>query len=142
MEGCILKVNMVNPGLSCPLSYSVEDIAKANLQVLQRTMPTAVPGVNFLSGGQSLEDACARLSCINRLKTKNHPWNISYSWSAAIQMPLFALCKGRDLDEALPAMAALYLKELKQASDAALGSYEWKEREGSHYSGKVGAGDH
>jgi fructose-bisphosphate aldolase class I len=93
MEGCVLKVNMINAGIDCSSSYTVEDIARANLDVLQRTMPTAIPGVNFLSGGQSLEDACARLSCINRMKTHIHPWNISFSWSAAIQMPLFAICK-------------------------------------------------
>lgn len=87
MEGCILKVNMINPGKACPIAYTVEDIAEANLAVLRRTMPTAIPGVNFLSGGQSLEDSCARLSAINRIKG-NSPWNISFSWSAAIQMPL------------------------------------------------------
>ena len=143
MEGCILKVNMVNPGLACPIPYTVEEIAHANLEVLQRTLPTAIPGVNYLSGGQNLADACARLSAINKLKTDKHPWNLSFSWSAAIQMPLFAVCKtqGGDLDAALPAMGKLYLEELKAASAAAIGAYDWKDEDGMHYIGKQKAGE-
>lgn len=134
MEGCILKVNMVNPGLSCPHKYSVEEIAAANLEVLQRTMPTCIKGVNYLSGGQSLEDSLARLSAINKQKTNIHPWNISFSWSAAIQMPLFAICKKHkgSLEAALPEMEELYLKELEQCAAAAMGAYSWKGHDGDH----------
>merc|ERR1712176_1108643 len=96
MEGTILKTNMVNPRLSCPTSYTVEEIAAANITTLRRTMPTAIQGVNFLSGGQSLEDAAARLDAINKLKG-NCPWNLSFSWSAALQMPLFELCRGKNI---------------------------------------------
>jgi len=143
MEGCILKVNMINAGLECPTRYSLDEIARANLDVLQRTMPTAIPGVNYLSGGQSLTDALARLSAINAMKTKSHPWNLSFSWSAAIQMPLFAICKeqGGNLDAAIPLMSSLYLEELKMASDAAKGVYTWAGDDGSHYLGKEKAGD-
>ena len=155
MEGCILKVNMVNPGMNCATSYTVEEaicietfthiqvsclirlfwqIATANLEVLQRTMPTAIQGVNFLSGGQSLEDATARLSAINRMKTKFHPWNISFSWSAAIQFPLLEICKKHKgiLDSALPEMEDLYLKELEVCAAAAKGTHTWRENEGAH----------
>ena len=48
---------------------------------------------NYLSGGQSLEDAAARLDAINKKKTARDPWNLSFSWSAALQMPLFELCR-------------------------------------------------
>jgi fructose-bisphosphate aldolase class I len=138
MEGTILKTNMVNPGKSCPTSYTVEEIAKANITVLRRCMPVAIPGVNFLSGGQNLEDASARLSHMNKVKG-NSPWNLSFSWSAALQMPLFQLCKGKDGKMPLDEMGAMYLAELKIASAAAKGQHEPKEGEGSHKGKKMAA---
>eukprot|EP00913_Durusdinium_trenchii_P025445 g23888.t1 len=76
MEGTILKTNLVNPGLSCDHDYSVEEIAVANMMVLRRVMPTAIRGVNFLSGGQSLEGAAARLNALNKVKKRlgRMPW--------------------------------------------------------------------
>lgn len=141
MEGCILKTNMVCPGLSCPYNYTVEEIAAATLRVHRRTMPTAIPGINFLSGGQCLEDACGRLNAINRLKTAKDPWNMSFSWSAAIQMPLLDLCKGKNQEILTPGilseMGALYSAELATAARASQGKIpalgEW-ETAGSHVS--------
>uniref|UniRef100_A0A061R8B5 fructose-bisphosphate aldolase n=1 Tax=Tetraselmis sp. GSL018 TaxID=582737 RepID=A0A061R8B5_9CHLO len=130
MEGTILKSNIVNPGKDCPVAYSVEEIAEANIATLKRCMPVAIRSANFLSGGQSLEDAAARLSAMNKAKG-SFPVNLSFSWSAALQMPLFALCKGRGglcLDE----MSALYLEELKIASLAALGEYNPPSGQGDH----------
>ena len=91
LEGCILKVNMVNAGKDCHISYTADQIADANLRTLRRTLPVAVRTVNYLSGGQPLAEACARLDAINRLKAKRGgdryaPWNLSYSWSAAVQV--------------------------------------------------------
>lgn len=123
MEGSTLKPNIINPGRDCATGYSVEEIAQANLDVLRRCFPTAMPGLNYLSGGQSLADAAARLSAINKAKTSRDPWNISFSWSAALQMPLFELCRGHG-ELQLPAMEALYLAELKIAGAAAMGTYE------------------
>ncbi|GAB5362094.1 hypothetical protein AAMO2058_000768800 [Amorphochlora amoebiformis] len=131
MEGTILKVNMVNPGKSCSKGYTVEDIADVNVRVLRQCMPVSIPGVNYLSGGQSLEDAAARLSIINKLK-KNSPWNLSFSWSAALQMPLFELCRGKNGEIPLEEMSELYAKELKIAADAANGVHEPKSTEGAH----------
>mmetsp|Transcript_32458 Transcript_32458/g.52585 ORF Transcript_32458/g.52585 Transcript_32458/m.52585 type:complete len:425 (-) Transcript_32458:226-1500(-) len=130
MEGTILKVNMVNPGKSCPKPYSVEDIAEANVHVLRQCMPVSIPGVNYLSGGQNLEDAAARLSIINKLK-KNCPWNLSFSWSAALQMPLFELCRGKS-EIPLSEMSDLYAKELKIAADAANGVHTPSGTDGAH----------
>ena len=136
MEGCILKTNMVCPGTSCPSFYSAEEIASATLTVLKRTIPTAIPGVNYLSGGQSLQDAAGRLNAINKAKDRSCPWNLSFSWSAAIQMPLIDLCKGRSsLKEALKDMEALYLAELQTAAKASTGKLEggvWEETAGSY----------
>ena len=88
-------------------------------------MPAAIPGINFLSGGQTLEDASGRLNAINTLKTHRDPWNISFSWSAAIQLPLLDLCKNKssgDLDDSiLKEMGALYVAELAIAAKASEG---------------------
>eukprot|EP00929_Paragymnodinium_shiwhaense_P000848 TRINITY_DN101053_c0_g1_i1.p1 TRINITY_DN101053_c0_g1~~TRINITY_DN101053_c0_g1_i1.p1 ORF type:complete len:489 (-),score=104.45 TRINITY_DN101053_c0_g1_i1:101-1483(-) len=131
MEGSILKTNMVNPGLSCPQAYSVEEIAAANIATLRRVMPAAIPGVNFLSGGQSLENAAARLSAINKQKG-NSPWNLSFSWSAALQFPLFELCRGKGGEMPISEMADLYLSELKIAGAASRGEYNPTAEAGGH----------
>lgn len=67
MEGSTLKPNMVNPGRGCKKKFTAEEIGKATVVTLRRVMPAAMPGVNFLSGGQSLEDAAARLCAINQV---------------------------------------------------------------------------
>jgi len=132
LDGAILKVNMVNAGKGSTASYTADDIADANLRALRRSLPVAIRTVNYLSGGQSLADAAARLDAINRLKAKRGgdryaPWNLSYSWSAAIQLPLFELCTDtsleRDAASGLPlkAMAAAYVANLRTASLAARG---------------------
>ena len=132
-DGCILKVNMVNAGKDCETRYTPDDIADANLRTLRRTLPVSVRTVNYLSGGQSLSDAAARLNAMNRMKAarggdRYAPWNLSYSWSAAVQLPLFELCKDasleRDAATGLPlkAMAAQYVANLRIASSAAMGN--------------------
>lgn len=128
MEGCILKSNIVNPGRKCPTAYSVQDIAQANVDVFMRVMPLAIQSANFLSGGQSLADASARLNAMNKIKGPGL-WNLSFSWSAALQMPLFALCQG---GLKLPEMEKLYLEELAVASAAAKGELTPKQGDGDH----------
>jgi len=122
MEGTILKSNMVNAGKKCTTPYSVAEIAEANLAVLRRCMPVAIRSANFLSGGQPLADACARLNAMNQAPGVK-PWNLSFSWSAAIQLPILDLCKGKGGKLPLEEMAALYISELKMAAAAALGKY-------------------
>lgn len=130
MAGSTLKPNIINPGKKCHKSYTVEEIAEANLFVLDQSFPVAMKGANYLSGGQSLKDAAARLSAINKIKG-NRPWNLSFSWSQALQLPLLDLCKASgDLD--LDGMSQLYLKELEIASAAANGVHEWESGEGDH----------
>lgn len=132
MEGCILKSNIANPGKRCSTPYTAKQIAEANLDVFRRVMPIAVRSANFLSGGQSLADASSRLSWMNKLNKaapRPLPVNLSFSWSAALQMPLFALCKGKlELEQ----MQALYLQELRVASAAAKGEHTPGPGEGDH----------
>lgn len=130
MQGATLKPNIVNPGKNCKKSYTVEEIAEANVFVFENTFPVAMKGSNYLSGGQSLTDAAARLSAINKANSKG-PWNLSFSWSQALQLPIMDLCKGKD-ELQLDDMAKLYVEELKIASAAAKGEYEWAEGDGAH----------
>jgi fructose-bisphosphate aldolase class I len=131
MEGALLKSNMVNPGKNCSKTYTVDEIAEANLEVFRRCFPTAMRSANYLSGGQSLEDAAARLDAINKKKTVRDPWNLSFSWSAALQMPLFELCRGKD-ELPLQEMEKLYVKELEVAGKAALGKHKRTGTDGDH----------
>mmetsp|Transcript_21615 Transcript_21615/g.45114 ORF Transcript_21615/g.45114 Transcript_21615/m.45114 type:complete len:151 (-) Transcript_21615:111-563(-) len=130
MAGSTLKPNIVNPGRDCPISYTVEQIAEANVFVVEQSFPVAMKGCNYLSGGQTLHQAAARLSAINRANSKG-PWNLSFSWSQALQLPLLNLCKGKG-ELQLKEMSKLYIDELKIASAAAKGEYEWSNRDGAH----------
>jgi fructose-bisphosphate aldolase class I len=130
MAGTTLKPNIVNPGKNCPKSYTVEEIAEANIFVFEQSFPVAMKGANYLSGGQTLEQAAARLSAINKANKKG-PWNLSFSWSQALQLPLLDLCKGKG-DLQLEEMSKLYVEELKIASAAAKGEYEWAKGDGDH----------
>ena len=130
LPGAILKSNIVNPGRECPVPYTVDDIARANVSVLERTFPVAMKTANYLSGGQSLGDAAARLSAINRLNRAG-PWNLSFSWSAALQLPLLELCRGKGGLQ-LDVMQKLYIEELETTSVAAKGEWDGKEGDGDH----------
>lgn len=93
LEGMILKPNMVLPGKSCSKQDSVEVVADATLTCLLRTVPASVPGVAFLSGGQSCELASERLNAMNKKYRSQAPWAVTFSFSRAIQMPALELWK-------------------------------------------------
>jgi fructose-bisphosphate aldolase class I len=82
LEGMILKPNMVVPGKKNPEQASPEEVAEATIRVLKRCVPAAVPGVAFLSGGQSDVEATANLDAINRL---GGPWALTFSYGRALQ---------------------------------------------------------
>ena len=133
MEGATLKPNMVNPGKACQKKYTADEIGQATVTVLRRVMPAAMKGVNFLSGGQSLENASARLNAINKHKG-NSPWNLSFSWSQALQLPLLELCKKNPPGSPLPIaeMSELLEKELAIAGAAARGEFSPAAGQGDH----------
>ncbi len=83
LEGTVLKPNMVVAGKKCASQPSVEEVAEKTLRVLKECVPAAVPGIAFLSGGQSDLDATARLNAMNQLG--NLPWPLSFSFSRALQ---------------------------------------------------------
>jgi fructose-bisphosphate aldolase class I len=96
LEGMVLKVNMVIAGLGCPTQDDVERVATATTTCLLRTVPAAVAGVAFLSGGQSPQLASARLSEINRRFARTLPWPVTFSYARAIQQPALDLWAGKD----------------------------------------------
>jgi fructose-bisphosphate aldolase class I len=95
LEGMILKPNMVLPGLKCPQQESVEAVAQATVTSFLRTVPAAVAGVAFLSGGQSPQLASARLNAMNRDFSARLPWALTFSFSRALQQPALELWRGQ-----------------------------------------------
>ncbi len=116
LEGMILKPNMVLPGLTCPQQATVDAIADATVQCLLRTVPAAVPGIAFLSGGQSGELASARLNAMN-LRCNGQsptvgrsplPWALTFSFARAIQQPALELWQGKEANISAAQQALLH----------------------------------
>ena len=107
LEGMILKPNMVLPGLLCAEQEAVDTVADATIGSLLRVVPAAVPGVAFLSGGQSCELASARLNAMNARFKLHLPWAVAFSFARAIQQPALELWKGKD-ENVVAAQQALY----------------------------------
>ena len=107
LEGMILKPNMVLPGLSCPTQQTAEEVADATMQCLLRAVPAAVPGIAFLSGGQSSELASARLNAMNVRFKSRLPWALAFSFGRAIQEPALEIWHGEETN-VLAAQQALY----------------------------------
>jgi fructose-bisphosphate aldolase, class I len=95
LEAMLLKPNMVIAGTESPRPASVQQVATATLRCLRRHVPAAVPGIVFLSGGQSDQVATAHLDAINRLPGPK-PWKISFSYGRALQDPALEAWHGRD----------------------------------------------
>jgi fructose-bisphosphate aldolase class I len=83
LEGMILKPNMVVAGKKAKSRASVDEVAEKTVRLLQACVPAAVPGIAFLSGGQSEEEATAHLDAMNRLGP--HPWRLTFSYGRALQ---------------------------------------------------------
>jgi fructose-bisphosphate aldolase class I len=107
LEGMILKPNMVVPGLTCPKQETVDEVADATVRCLLRAVPAAVPGIAFLSGGQSGEQASARLNAMNVRFKSRLPWPLAFSFARAIQQPALEIWRGEDA-HAAAAQKALY----------------------------------
>jgi fructose-bisphosphate aldolase class I len=107
LEGMILKPNMVLPGAACPTQETVEAVADATVRCLLRAVPAAVPGIAFLSGGQSPELASARLNAMNVRFQSRLPWALAFSFARAIQQPAMEIWRGEEA-HVLAAQQALY----------------------------------
>lgn len=117
LEHMILKPNMVLPGKDCRTADPGE-IAEATLRVFRRTVPAAVPSINFLSGGQSPEEATENLNAINQLPG---PWQLSISYGRALQQPVLQAWKG--IPENCEAAQTAMLKRARLNSLARQGQY-------------------
>ena len=105
-ELIVLKPNMVVPGKGHPGKAAPEDVAAATLKVLRRTVPASVPTINFLSGGQSPDEATANLNAINA-RDPRAPWVLSFSFARALQDPVMQLWKG-NAEKVAPAQRAFH----------------------------------
>jgi fructose-bisphosphate aldolase class I len=92
LEGMILKPSMVVSGKDCPQQAGVQEVAERTIRCLKRTVPAAVPGITFLSGGQSAERATEHLNAMNAMG--HHPWEVSFSYARALQDPALKAWKG------------------------------------------------
>lgn len=120
LEGTLLKPNMVTPGQSCPKKSTNQEIAQATVTALNRTVPAAVAGITFLSGGQSEEEASINLDAINKYQGKK-PWPLTFSYGRALQASVLRAWGGKP--ENIGAGQAELLKRAKANGDAALGKY-------------------
>jgi fructose-bisphosphate aldolase class I len=119
LEGLLLKPNMVLPGYSCAQQASDDQIADATVRCFARTVPAAVPGIVFLSGGQSDEAATSRLNAMNKLGP--HPWQLSFSYGRALQAPALKAWHGQAAN--VDAGKAAYLHRARLNGAARTGSY-------------------
>ena len=121
LEGMILKPNMVLSGYKCSEQASVDEVAEMTVTVLKRCVPSAVPGIAFLSGGQSNEDATAHLNSMNKILDNNSPWNLTYSYGRALQAPALDAWLGKE--ENVSAAQDAFYKRAKLNSFATKGDY-------------------
>jgi fructose-bisphosphate aldolase, class I len=121
LEGMILKPNMVVPGKKCPTQNSVAEVAERTVKLLKRHVPSAVPGIAFLSGGQSDVEATAHLSAMNALG--GLPWALTFSYGRALQAAPQKAWSGKA--ENIAKGQAAFAHRAKMNSLAALG--KWSE---------------
>jgi fructose-bisphosphate aldolase class I len=119
LEYIILKPSMVINGKACAKKSDAKTTAEATIRVLRRTVPAAVPTINFLSGGQSSEQATANLNAMNALG--HLPWNLSYSYARALQENCMKVWGGKSQNA--KAAQTAFLKRAKLNSLAAAGKY-------------------
>lgn len=141
LEGMILKPNMVLPGLACPShkevkkvstgeqqhqgrladrppeeEQDVDEVADATVKCLLRTVPAAVPGIAFLSGGQSAELASVRLNAMNVRFRSHRPWALTFSFARAIQQPALEIWKGAEANVEAAQQALLHRAQCNRAA--------------------------
>jgi fructose-bisphosphate aldolase, class I len=119
LEGILLKPNMVLSGADCPVQASIDEVADATIACFRAAVPSAVPGIVFLSGGQSDELATAHLDAMNRRGPQ--PWQLSVSYGRALQAPAIKAWGGSD-EHAATGQAA-FLKRARLNGAARSGEY-------------------
>jgi len=121
LEGCLMKPNMALAGRGSKNQPSAADVAHATVTVLRRTVPVAVPGIVFLSGGMSEEEASLNLSAINNVEGPK-PWNLSFSYGRALQSTALKSWLGKK--ENVAAGQKSFMERAQANSEANLGKYK------------------
>ena len=119
LEGMVLKPNMIVSGMKCPQQAGVDEVAERTIQCLKACVPPAVPGIAFLSGGQSDEDATAHLNAMN--KGFDVPWHLTFSYGRALQAAPQKAWSGKAAN--VPAAQQAFAHRARMNSLATLG--EW-----------------
>ena len=119
VEGTLLKPNMVLSGYEAADRADIDEVAHQTVHVLSKHVPAAVPGIVFLSGGQSDEDATAHLNAMNARGP--HPWQLSFSYGRALQAPALKAWRGKD--DNVQAGQRAYYHRAKMNSAAQTGTY-------------------
>ncbi len=119
LEGTLLKPNMVIAGKKCPRQASTQEVAEATVRILRRAVPAAVPGIVFLSGGQSPVQATENLNAMNAMGS--HPWELSFSYGRALQEPVLQAWRGDPANVAAAQQA--YYHRARCNSAARYGKY-------------------
>jgi fructose-bisphosphate aldolase, class I len=117
LEATVLKPNMVVPGTTSTKLASPAEVALKTVRVLRRSVPSTVPGIAFLSGGQSDDDATARLAAMNEI-AKDAPWRLTFSFSRALVLAPLKVWAGRR--ENIAAAQRVFVERAKACSEAAL----------------------
>ena len=128
-EGMLLKPNMITAGTEFKgEKINSQEIAWKTVRTLLRTLPGAVPGVTFLSGGQSEEEATENLNAMNMLPERKRPWALSFSYGRALQHSCIKTWEGKK--ENFKAAQEAFLKRAKANSEATLGSFKGDGKKG------------
>lgn len=114
LEGLLLKPSMVVPGKDHARQAAPEEVAEQTVRVLRRTVPAAVSSINFLSGGQTPEEASANLGAMNRIGP--HPWPLSFSYGRALQDPALRAWQGQAVNVRAAQLALLKRARLNGAA--------------------------
>lgn len=120
LEGMVLKPNMVISGTECSARAGVEEVAQATVRCLKEHVPAAVPGIAFLSGGQTAEEATGHLNAMNKLGP--HPWELTFSYGRALQAPALSAWQGTEQNFAAGQQA--FLRRAKLNGLARSGGYD------------------
>lgn len=122
LEGSLLKPNMVNPGTDSPNQCDAETVARYTLQTMMRGVSPAMPGIHFLSGGMSDEEATMNLNLLNTIPgSEKAPWSLNFSYGRALQMAVLKMWGGDDANK--QKAQDLLAKLAKANGEAQLGKY-------------------
>jgi len=122
LEGTLLKPNMVTPGVDSGIKATPEDVAYYTVRTFARTVPAAVAGITFLSGGMSEEDASLNLSAINSIPYERKPWTLTFSFGRALQASTLKAWGGKEENKAKA--QAVFEERAKANGLAQLGKYK------------------